>query len=125
MSNSVSWAIAPAGYVRACFSKRARGHCLPLELVRRHLGAVNRSEFKRRVARAFSGYLVTDSEAGYPFRESRKNYAPKEVGVLRTGFAYVHGVGGELDAPEWIAAGGMYWIDGVGPFPDSCPRGGL
>lgn len=60
MSNLDIRAIAPAGYVRACFSKRLGGHCLPLELVRRHLGAVNRGEFRRRVAREFAGYLVTE-----------------------------------------------------------------
>ena len=50
---------APAGFVRAVFSRRHGGHSAPLDLVRAHLRAVG---IRRRCRDAFAGYLVTDSD---------------------------------------------------------------
>lgn len=108
-------AIAPAGYVRACFSKRLRGHCLPLELVRRHLGAVNRGEFRRRVRREFAGYLVTEPAVVVP--EIWRDGAGRVTVIaddcrtggdslqgLRKGFEYFQ-YGAALDACGGVAIG--------------------
>lgn len=118
MSNLDIRAVAPAGYVRACFSERARGHCLPAELVRRHLGAVNASGFRRRLALEFSGYLVT--EPG-PVEVVPKVWRESNGRVVlisddcRTGADSLSGLGkgfecfrygAALDASDWVAAGG-------------------
>lgn len=110
-------AIAPAGYVRACFSERARGHCLPAELVRRHLGAVNASGVRRRLSREFAGYLVT--EPG-PVDVVPKVWRESDGRVVlisddcRTGAGSILGLrggfegfryGAALDASGWVAAG--------------------
>ena len=58
------------------------------------------------------------------FSESRKNYAARRVAVVCTGFALLNYLGGDIDAPEWIASGAMRWIDGMGrPFPVVHARG--
>lgn len=117
MSNLDIRAIAPAGYVRACFSKRARGFCLPAELVRRHLGAVNASGVRRRLAREFAGYLVTEpgpvDVVPKVWRESDgrvvliaddcRTGADSLLGMRKgfEGFRY----GAALDASEWVASG--------------------
>lgn len=46
------------GYVRAVFSQRARGHAVPVDLLRAHLRGVNRVAVRRRLASAFAGWLV-------------------------------------------------------------------
>ena len=123
MQINQGFAASGRGYVRAVFSRRMRGYALPLDLVRVHLRASNSAGMARRLRAAFAGYLVSDDEAGYPFRNSRELYRPKDMSVLRTGFAYVDGFGGDLDAPQWIAAGAMVCFGGTGWFPDAVRRG--
>lgn len=125
MSNLDIRAIAQAGYVRACFSKRLKGHALPLELVRRHLGAVNESGFRRRLRREFSGYLVTDNgpeivpvvaDSGRAAGVWRDRAGRVVVlGERWTGEAVTRGFrgcfedvwgGGCIDAAVWLPAGG-------------------
>ncbi len=116
MSNLDIRAIAPAGYVRACFSERARGHCLPAELVRRHLGAVNRGVVRRRLSREFAGYLVTEpAVVDFPLPPFSVRRWWHESGVYPTTgdwarpWDYLAWVGdddkGALDAPDYIALG--------------------
>lgn len=124
MQINQGFAASGRGYVRAVFSRRMRGYALPLDLVRVHLRASNSAGMARRLRAAFAGYLVTDSDVA-PFSDSRKIYKPRRVGVMNTGFALPSNFGGDLDAPEWIASGAMFWADGVGPFPDAWARGGL
>ena len=110
-------AIAPAGYVRACFSVRVRGFCSPAELVRRHLHAVNRAGAVRRVRREFAGYLVT--EPG-PVEAVPKVWRESDGRVVlisddcRTGADSLSGLrkgfegfryGAALDASDWVASG--------------------
>ena len=117
MSNLDIRAIAPAGYVRACFSERARGFCLPAELVRRHLGAVNAAGVRRRLSREFAGYLVT--EPG-PVEVVPKVWRESDGRVVlisddcRTGADSLSGLrkgfggfwrGAALDASGWVASG--------------------
>ena len=114
MSNLNIRAIAPAGYVRACFSERARGFCLPAELVRRHLGAVNAAGVRRRLSREFAGYLVTEP-------------GPVEVQRFCVGggrlWAGIWGdAGGPLDAPDLILSGCM--TDVVGEHVGAAVRRG-
>lgn len=109
--------VAPNGYVRACFSKRLKGHALPLELVRRHLGAVNRGEFRRRLRREFAGYLVNEPVPVEVVPEVWRESSGRVVlifGDCRTGADSLLGLregfegfrcGAALDAPDWIAAG--------------------
>lgn len=117
MSNHDIRAIAPAGYVRACFSERARGFCLPAELVRRHLGAVNASGVRRRLAREFAGYLVTEpgpvDVVPKVWRESDGRVVlisddcrtgADSLSGLRNGFKGFR-YGAALDASDWVASG--------------------
>lgn len=117
MSNLNIRAIAPAGYVRACFSERARGFCLPAELVRRHLCAVNRAGAVRRVRREFAGYLVTEQPVAkvlpHVWRESDGRVVvisdncrtgADSVPGLRVGFKGFR-YGAALDASDWVASG--------------------
>jgi hypothetical protein len=110
------------GFVLAVNSARLRGHAAPLALVRVQLRAVNSVGVARRLREAFAGYLVTDPEAGYPFRNSRQKYQMRRVGVFGTGFPLVACFGGDLDAPEWILGGSVVESFGV-PFPSGVGRG--
>lgn len=101
------------------FSRRCRGQAVACDLVRavlkckNKLTAMRRNEAMRaRLAEGFANYLVTDYEAGYPFRSSRVKYAQRRISVLNTGFQY-HELGGHLDAPEYMAAGGMRWLESL------------
>ena len=143
MLNANVRTIAPAGYVRACFSKRLRGHCLPLELVRRHLGAVSRGEFRRRVAREFAGYLVTEpgpAVVDFPLPAfSGRRWMHESGGFPITGdwfrewdyLAWVRdGDKGALDAPSVIALGSFVPLavlrsGTVIGGPSTVSRGGL
>lgn len=122
MKINQSFAASGRGYVRAVYSKRARGFAVPVDLLRVHCRTLVRVGVRGRVRDAFAGYLVTDDECG-PFSESRKNYAGRPYWVMRTGCALPSNFGGDLDAPEWIAAGAMFWCDGVGPFQVARARG--
>lgn len=117
MEKNTGFAGSAKGYVRAVFSEKRRGYCLPVDLLRAHCRAVVCSGARERVSRAFADYLVTDPEAGYPFRDSRDKYQLRRVGVMGTGFQMPSDFGGHLDAPEWVLSGAMRWVDGVGPFP--------
>lgn len=112
------------GYVLAVKSARLRCHAAPLALVRVICRLEGQAAWRRRVAAAFAGYLVTDGEAGYPFRNSRKKYQGRRVGVMGTGYPMAHLFGGDLDAPEWILAGSVIASFGV-PFPSGVRRGAL
>jgi len=117
------FAASGRGYVRAVFSRRMRGYALPLDLVRVHLRASNSCRLlPRRLRAAFAGYLVSESDIA-PFSESRKNYQPRRVGLMNTGFPFPSNFGGDIDAPEWIASGAMTWVDSVGWFPIARKRG--
>ena len=118
MSNLDIRAIAPAGYVRACFSERARGVCLPAELVRRHLGAVNASGVRRRLAREFAGYLVTEPPVAKVLPHVWREFDTGRVVLIsddcRTGADSLSGLrkgfegfryGAALDASGWVASG--------------------
>lgn len=124
MQINQGFAASGRGYVRAVFSRRMRGYALPVELVRVHLRALRMIETPRskRLRAAFAGYLVSESDIA-AFSESRKKYAPRIIGVVRTGFAYVDCVGGDIDAPGWILAGAMGWVDGAGVWPVCVMRG--
>lgn len=121
MSNLDIRAIAPAGYVRACFSERARGFCLPAELVRRHLGAVNTAGVRRRLSREFAGYLVTDPPVAVTYGVWRDAGGVVVLGARVTGRNCVDGLqegfedferGACLDACEWLPIGrcGQYEV---------------
>ena len=106
-------AAALGGYVRAVFSRRARGHVLPLDLVAaqcRAAGRVARARLGKRLRNEMAGYLVSDCCAddaalralemagAAAFSERRGKYAP--------GFNVFCAADSEsLDAPECIAAG--------------------
>lgn len=123
---------AGRGHVRAVFSGRCRGHAVPLDLVRVHLRAVGRMALRGRVAAAFAGYLVTDSDDDelrrleiYGRKYEAKKAAFSEVrGRHRMALDRLAATGrgpwsfhlqssgfdggmGCLDAPGYMAAGGM------------------
>lgn len=122
MKINQGFAVGGAGYVRAVFSRRARGHAAPVDLLRAVLRGVITCGMLRRVRADFAGYLVTESDVA-AFSDRRKNYAPRRFGSLSTGFQMVQNFGGDLDAPDWILSGGMMWIDRFGPFPMARVRG--
>ena len=122
MQINQGFAVGGVGYVRAVFSRRARGHVVPFDLLRAHCRALMWSGVRRRLRADFAGYLVTESEVA-AFSDRRKNYAPRRFGSLNTGFQMVQSFGGDLDAPDWILSGGMGWIDRLGPFPVASLRG--
>lgn len=124
MKASHNNAAGRVGYVRAVFSERARGFAAPVDLLRVVLRVANRMATRQRIGDAFKGYLVSESGQVLPvFSESRKKYAPRRVGCMNTGFPLPSNFGGDIDAPEWIASGAMFWVDGVGPFPVARVRG--
>jgi hypothetical protein len=86
------------GFVLAVKSARLRGHAAPLALVRVQLRAVNSAGVARRLRAAFAGYLVTDVEAGYPFRNRRSKYAADLDPLCLSDFR-------SLDAPVFLPAG--------------------
>lgn len=55
-------AAAPAGYVRAVFSRKAGGFAAPLDLMRAQARAAGRLAQRGRLRAAFAGYLVSDSD---------------------------------------------------------------
>lgn len=111
-------------YVLAVFSRRVRGYALPLDLVRVQVRVADSVGTVRRTRQAFADYLVTDGEAGYPFRNRRKNHQMRRVGVFGTGFQLAACFGGDLDAPEWILGGSVVESLG-GPFQSGVRRGEL
>lgn len=135
---------AGRGHVRAVFSERCRGFAAPLDLVRAHLRAVwggvrghlavvdlcdcaamagdaqddelRALEMRGRVRAAFADYLVSDDEAGYPFREARNRHRPENDRLAMTGrgpwsfdlqSGLFDGGHGCMDAPNYLAGGGM------------------
>lgn len=122
MQINQGFVVGGVGYVRAVFSRRARGHAVPFDLLRAHCRALMWSGVRRRLRADFAGYLVTESEVA-AFSDRRKNYAPRRVGLMNTGFPMPSNFGGDIDAPGWIASGAMRWIDRVGPFPVASLRG--
>lgn len=109
MENNQGFAMGRGGYVRAVFSRRLRGHVVPLDLLRVVASVANRAGVRRRVASAFKGYLVTDAGPGVvPMFSARR-----AAHGVRLDRAFITGgnaeiwplLGGALDAPEFIAAG--------------------
>lgn len=120
------------GYVRAFFSRRARGFVAPLDLMRAQLGAAVRLARRRRLRAAFSDYLVSDGcaddaalrslemyagkyerkAARAPFSERRAWYSGFNDVLLMTGARWPLEIryrltdGGPLDAPELMPGGG-------------------
>ena len=111
MEKIIVGAGAGAGYVRACFSRRARGHAAALDLLRAHLRGV---ALRRRLAEAFSGYLVSEpEECAAPvwrddvgrvvcFASSVRKFG-NWPGEMRPGFEQEP----VLDAPDWLPAGSV------------------
>lgn len=103
-----------AGYVRACFSGRARGHAVALDLLRAHLRG---AAMRRRLAVAFSGYLVSEPEECE--KKLWRDLDGRPVLLVPTGgwcfgllgkdaFSSVPAADvGALDAPEWLPAGSV------------------
>jgi len=110
-----------------------RVHCRSVGRVLRMFGTdaqdeVLRALEKARVSSAFADYLVSDDEAGYPFVNRRSEHAPVfdrlamtgAVSALAAGMVMrsqsegdeVRLTGWHLDAPGYIAAGGMRWHHG-------------
>lgn len=117
------FAASGRGYVRAVYSKRARGFAVPVDLLRAHCRALMWSGSRGRVRDAFAGYLVSDLDIA-AFSESRKNHQLRRVGVFGTGFQLAACFGGDLDAPEWILGGSVIESFG-GPFQSGVGRGSL
>lgn len=141
MSSLLLGASAPFGFVRSCFSKRARGHVVPVDLLRRHLAGVARcvgrraggdqaAGLRRRMAAAFSDYLVSDG--GSAFYERRWVHEP--TSIYRTGWgprpcelqlwAANCADGACIDATWFIHAGAMR-TSGKYPVGVSVVRGAL
>lgn len=99
------------GFVRAVFSKRVRGHAVPVDLLRVNLRVANRAGVRRRVAAAFSGYLVTDIEPIFSDRRSKHIRGMDEFAVTggpRQSHVVLEGTGGgPLDAPYFMPSGAM------------------
>ena len=122
MSNANGLRVYGSGWVRAVFSKRCRGFAAPLDLIKKQLRIAHNCGAIKRVREDFANYLVSDFDE-QPFSEGRKKYAPRRVGVMNTGFPLASDFGGDIDAPDWIASGAMYWADNVEPFPIAHRRG--
>lgn len=122
------------GFVRLCFSRRQGAQAVSLDLLRVVCRVASRCAVRGRVREVFAGYLVTDAGPGVVpmFSASRKKYSGG-VDVLTVtggGLSFSWGGSGQLDAPAFIAAGGVYWFDsGVldysGPKQKLSMRGGL
>lgn len=110
-----------------------RVHCRAVARVRRMFGTDAQNEALRalekgRVSAAFADYLVSDDEVGYPFVNRRSEHLPVldriavtgGVSGLAAGIVFrseddgelVRVTGWHLDAPQYIAAGGMRWHHG-------------
>lgn len=124
MANIQAVSGACDGFVLATFSRGAGGHVVSADLLRVWAKARRVVLMRRRVARAFSGYLVT--EAGpvvvpaFSLRREWHQFGLNAYAVtssrwplgLRGDFPHVcsgRGVeaGGPLDAPEEMAAGSV------------------
>ncbi len=123
----VNGSMVRAGYVRAVWSERCRGHALPAALVKANLrGAAalawNRAvcveaqdaelravEMRGRVAAHFADYLVSDHEPA--FSECRDGWQSAVDTLCSTGgkvplcSEYRDDAGGPLDAPDCSPAG--------------------
>lgn len=120
MKNIHAMAGGSVGYVCGVLSSRQRGVAFPLDLVRSVARVAARLAVRRRVAREFGGYLVTDGGgAEMPFSSGRRRvYVPS---FYRAGWgprrdelqhwAWDAGAadGYSIDSADWIAAGGMYF----------------
>jgi hypothetical protein len=109
MKINQGFAASGRGYVRAVFSRRMRGYALPVDLVRVHLRATNSAGMARRLRAAFADYLVSEV-----WSDNRPEH---NLGVdtycctskdFMCDVRYSLGAGGPIDAPPYIAAGGMY-----------------
>lgn len=120
-------------YALAVLSRRGRGHVVALgllavvcrdvaEVKRREVRAAALAGWRGRVALEFADYLAT--APGPVFSASRKKYVGHRFAVAGTGHPYVYGVGGHLDAPGWILAGAMVWIENFGECPKVARREG-
>lgn len=113
-------------YAKTQNRRNGRGQAVALDLVRAVCGGVGRLA-RDRLREAgldpcavgggwFADYLVTDDEAGYPFRNSREIYVSRlEYDYTTTSGSWCYAphirygdeAGGAIDAPKWIAAGCM------------------
>jgi len=107
------------GFVRSVFSKRAGAQAIPADLLRVACRSARLSAARRRVASAFSGYLVT--EQVWPF-SGRRIFHQRGVDVFAVtgGEKQYHvrlegAAGGPLDAPYFLPSGAMsYWDSSSG-----------
>lgn len=110
------------GFVLGIYSGVARGYLISADLVKAHLGVCARAAMRRRLARAFGGYLVSEQGPAVVFSDRREwhqfgfnAYAATSCRWplgLRWDFPHAasgRGVpaGGPLDAPEEMAAGSV------------------
>lgn len=108
MTTIQAMAGAGVGYVRAVFSVRARGHAVPVDLLRAQLRGAAKVAQRRRLAAAFSGYLVTEQEAEKVWRIDGRIVCITSIARrqgLRPEFEAERE--GGIDAPDYLAAGSV------------------
>lgn len=113
-------ALGGVGFVRSIHSRRVRGQSIPVDLVRAVCKQAARVAIRRRVAAAFSGYLVSDfplPKTENPFSRHREFHLlgidPYCCTTTRFPIGLRHrsadaawiAAGGPLDAPVLLAAG--------------------
>lgn len=113
MSEIQSVGAVRQGFVRGVVSRRHGGVAFPVDLLRVACRVARREGERRRVASAFSGYLV--SETGPEAEKVWRDDAGRVVLVLATG-SRCHGLRGvtveaaevgALDAPEFMPGGSV------------------
>lgn len=112
MSELQSVGAVRRGFVRGVVSSRLGGVAFPADLVRVAAGIARRDGARRRVASAFAGYLVTDSEPVFSVRRGRYLAMFEGWTIGRSGFSAGDDSGGDLDATGWFAAGSMRACEG-------------
>ena len=116
MKASHNNAAGRVGYVRAVFSKRARGFAVPVDLLRVVCLVAGRVATRQRIADAFRGYLVTESGRVLPMFSGRREWHAHGFDMycatsnrfplgMRSWEDYGDLAGGPIDAPELIVAG--------------------
>lgn len=109
MQINQGFAVGGAGYVRAVFSRRARGHAAPVDLLRVVLRVACLVAVRERLRREFAGYLVTEPEALPVWRIDGRVVVLGADPALR----YVCGLSDDfgdvfsMDAPNFLPAGSV------------------